>query len=144
MSAADLAARRAAAASVLADYCRELDSAPLSRPPGREWMLRLADVLGDVPAALDAEAGAAVNVGGAAAVPLETERQAQELPAVFAAFDADPGLGKMAPHSLAMLRGAWGLVLLPFVALVWLADRSMRSHSRADLPLPVAQDPDAW
>lgn len=106
MTAVDLAARRASAAAVLADYRRELVAAPLSRPPGREWMLRLADVLADVLAALDAEAGAAVNARGAAAVPLETEKQARELPevrAVYDAFDADPGPGKMAPHNYLML-----------------------------------------
>jgi hypothetical protein len=43
------------------------------------------------------------------AVPLETEQQARELPAVqavFAAFDADPGVGKMLPHNEAMILGA--------------------------------------
>jgi len=38
--------------------------------------------------------------------PLETERQARELPAVravYAAFDASPGLGRMAPHNHRML-----------------------------------------
>jgi hypothetical protein len=43
---AELEARRTAAAAVLADYRAELASAPISRPPGREWMLRLADALG--------------------------------------------------------------------------------------------------
>lgn len=41
--------------------------------------------------------------------PLETERQARELPAVraiYAAFEADPGQGKMAPLNLAMLADA--------------------------------------
>jgi hypothetical protein len=45
---AELNARRTAAAAVLADFTRELHSAPLSSPPGREWMFRLADVLGDL------------------------------------------------------------------------------------------------
>lgn len=35
---ADLNARRRAAAAELADFNRELHSAPLSKPPGREWM----------------------------------------------------------------------------------------------------------
>ena len=43
----------------------------------------------------------------------------------------------------AVVVAAVGLALLPFVALVWLADRSMRSHSRADLRLPLAQEPDS-
>ena len=43
----------------------------------------------------------------------------------------------------AVVVAAVGLVLLPLVVLVWLADRSMRSHSRADLRLPVTQEPDA-
>jgi hypothetical protein len=41
--------------------------------------------------------------------PFETERQALDWPAVravFAAFDADPGAGKMRPHNLAMLTDA--------------------------------------
>ena len=41
--------------------------------------------------------------------PFDTEQQARELPAVrqvYAAFDADPGAGKMAPHSLRMLLDA--------------------------------------
>jgi hypothetical protein len=43
---AELSARRTAAAAVLADYRAELASAPLTKPPGREWMLRLAEALG--------------------------------------------------------------------------------------------------
>jgi hypothetical protein len=43
---AELAARRTTAAAVLADYRTALASAPLANPPGREWMLRLADTLG--------------------------------------------------------------------------------------------------
>ena len=38
--------------------------------------------------------------------PFETERQARDLPAVravFEPFDADPGVGKMAPHNYLML-----------------------------------------
>jgi len=41
--------------------------------------------------------------------PLETERQARELPQVRAvneAFDKDPGAGKMTPHNEAMLLAA--------------------------------------
>jgi len=52
---AELAARRTAAAAVLAGYRAAAASAPVSRPPGREWMLRLADMLGLL---LDALAGA--------------------------------------------------------------------------------------
>ena len=48
---AELNARRTAAAAVLADYKATLASAPLSSPPGREWMLRLAAVLEDLLAA---------------------------------------------------------------------------------------------
>jgi hypothetical protein len=78
---AELDARRRAAAAVLADYRRELESAPLSRPPGREWMLRLADVLGDLLDTLDqagrsgdaAVAGPDVTAG---AGPFQTEREA--------------------------------------------------------------------
>jgi hypothetical protein len=85
---AELEARRTAAAAVLADYRRELNSAPLSRPPGREWMLRLADVLGDLlaalgqrhPAAEDALLGVAgqaiASQPGTVAGPFETEREA--------------------------------------------------------------------
>ena len=49
-------ARRTAAAAVLADYRAALASAPLSSPPGREWMLRLASVLEDLLAAHDEDA----------------------------------------------------------------------------------------
>jgi hypothetical protein len=42
---AELAARRTAAAAVLADYRAAAASAPLSRPPGPEWTLRLASML---------------------------------------------------------------------------------------------------
>ena len=41
--------------------------------------------------------------------PIETEREALGLPAVrdiFAAFDRDPGVGKMAPHTHKMLISA--------------------------------------
>jgi hypothetical protein len=41
--------------------------------------------------------------------PFETEREARELPAVqavYEAFDADPGVGKMAPHTRRMLIAA--------------------------------------
>ena len=50
---AELNARIIAAAAVLGDYKATLASAPLSSPPGREWMLRLASVLEDLLAALD-------------------------------------------------------------------------------------------
>ena len=61
--------------------------------------------------------------------PLETERQARELPAVravYAAFRADPGVGKMTPHNLAMLEGACeaagvGLGAYDRRILAWLA-----------------------
>ena len=61
--------------------------------------------------------------------PLETERQARELPAVravYAAFGADPGPGKMTPHNLAMLEGACEAAGLELGAydrriLAWLA-----------------------
>jgi hypothetical protein len=49
---AELEARKTAAAAILADYQRELREAPLTKPPGREWMLRLADALGSQLAAL--------------------------------------------------------------------------------------------
>jgi hypothetical protein len=43
-----------------------------------------------------------------AAGPFETEKQARDLPAVraiFEAFRADPGVGRMAPYTLRMLDG---------------------------------------
>jgi hypothetical protein len=49
----ELNARIIAAAAVLADYRAEVASAPVSRPPGREWMLRLASVLEGLLAKLD-------------------------------------------------------------------------------------------
>jgi len=49
---AELNARRTAAAAVLGDYRAAVASAPVTRPPGREWMLRLASVLEDLLAEL--------------------------------------------------------------------------------------------
>jgi hypothetical protein len=49
----ELNARCIAAAAVLGDYKAEVASAPVTRPPGREWMLRLASVLEDLLTALD-------------------------------------------------------------------------------------------
>jgi len=67
--------------------------------------------------------------GGVSGGPLETERQARELPAVravWAAWDRDPGVGKMTPHNLAMLEGACEAAGLELGAydrriLAWLA-----------------------
>ena len=53
----ELAARCTAAAAVLADYKAAVASAPAIRPPGREWMLRLASVLEDLLAVLGDPAG---------------------------------------------------------------------------------------
>ena len=66
-----------------------------------------AILMGDLPAACDRVAlagGRAVSAG-----PFETEQQARDtdaVQAIWAAFRADPGMGKMAPHSLAMLEEA--------------------------------------
>src|SRR5260370_9834910 len=61
---AGLNARRAAAA-VLSDYKAALASAPLTSPPGREWMFRLAPVLEDLLAMLGDQAGAGDGEDGA-------------------------------------------------------------------------------
>jgi hypothetical protein len=61
--------------------------------------------------------------------PFDTERQAREQPAVravYAAFDADPGAGRMTPHNERMLRescAAAGVPLGAFDARIvsWLA-----------------------
>ena len=61
--------------------------------------------------------------------PFDTERQVRELPAVravYEAFDADPGVGRMAPHNERMLRescAAAGVALGVFDARIvsWLA-----------------------
>ncbi len=100
---AELEARRTAAGAVLADFRRELQSAPLSRPPGREWLFRLERVLADVLAALGQ---GHPGQPGSVAEPFETEAQVRELPevqAIYAAFDRDPGVGKMAPHNHRLL-----------------------------------------
>ncbi len=61
----ELNARIVAAAAVLGDYKAELASAPFTRPPGREWMLRLADVLEGLLAALnDRDEGADDELDG--------------------------------------------------------------------------------
>jgi hypothetical protein len=54
----ELNARIIAAAAVLGDYKAEVASAPVTRPPGRQWMLRLASVLEDLVTALDNPVGA--------------------------------------------------------------------------------------
>jgi hypothetical protein len=61
---AELNARRAAAA-VLSDYKAALASAPLTNPPGRKWMFRLASVLEDLLAMLGEQAGAGDGEDGA-------------------------------------------------------------------------------
>lgn len=122
----ELGARRTAAAAVLADYRAELASAPLARPPGREWMLRLASVLGDLLAALGEPASAA---GADSLGPFETEAGARTSPAVRAvydAFDRAPGVGKMAVHNHRMLCEALsaagvGLGAYDHRILLWLA-----------------------
>lgn len=61
--------------------------------------------------------------------PLKTEQQARELPevqAIFRAFDASPGAGKMAPLNLAMLEQACAAAHVELGAydqriLAWLA-----------------------
>jgi hypothetical protein len=104
VTAVDLAAWRTLAASVLTDYQRAAETEDTA---GRAmWGARLADALGGLLAALDAPAA---TPRPAAPGPLETEAQARELPAVRAvydAFDADPGVGKMAPHNFLMLVSA--------------------------------------
>ena len=50
---AELNARRTAATEVLGNYKAALASAPLTTPPGREWMLRLASALEDLLAAAE-------------------------------------------------------------------------------------------
>jgi hypothetical protein len=59
---AELNARRTAAAAVLADYRAAVASAPLAKPPGREWMLRLASVLDELLAGLDGLGSATVTL----------------------------------------------------------------------------------
>jgi hypothetical protein len=67
----------------------------------------------------------AANIPG----PFDTDRQVRELPAVravYAAFDADPGVGRMTPHNERMLRqscAAAGVALGAFDARIvsWLA-----------------------
>ena len=60
----ELNSRCIAAAAVLADYQAALASAPLASPPGREWMLRLASVLGNLLDALDDPAGEGDDLDG--------------------------------------------------------------------------------
>lgn len=61
----ELAARATAAAAVLADFNRELHTAPLSNPPGREWMLKLARALESVLSEIgDADLSGRAQPGG--------------------------------------------------------------------------------
>lgn len=60
-----------------------------------EYRVRLAELVNTAPVGYHTSAP-----------PLETEKQARALPAVravYEAFAADPGIGKMAPHNEAML-----------------------------------------
>jgi hypothetical protein len=92
------------------------------------WVGRLRDT---VEALLSAWPPASADRGsqGPGPGPFETERQVRELPsvrAVYEAFDADPGVGRMAPHNERMLRescAAAGVALGAFdVRIVsWLA-----------------------
>jgi hypothetical protein len=90
--------------------------------------------------------------------PFETEQQVRELPsvqAVYAAFDRDPGAGKMAPHSLRMLLGALaaaGVHVGRYDVRIaeWLSQWEpatvavvagwVTRASQADAPLPRSQD----
>ncbi len=72
---ADLNARRRAAAAELAGFNHELHSAPLSKPPGREWMFRLSQALEDLLDALGtAEAPGHEPAGTADPAPGATAR----------------------------------------------------------------------
>lgn len=83
---------------VLADYRAAVASAPLAKPPGREWMLRLADALGDLLDGLGQEDEAPPSRQGytAAAVQAITAAHAAEhdlagwLAAVLATVAARP------------------------------------------------------
>ena len=80
-----------------------------------------------------------------AAGPFETEQQARDIPAVqavYEAFRADPGVGKMTPHNLAMLEQACAAAGVDLGAfdrrvLVWLSGWEpgrVRGGRRADYP----------
>ena len=67
---AELSARITAARAVLGDYRAAVAAAPLSSPPGREWMLRLAGTLGTLLDAVDlADAAAPRHLAAAAGPP---------------------------------------------------------------------------
>lgn len=113
----------------LADW---IDSQLSDELASRQFIAEHASArLRDIAAAVDAgEMTEDEACGHAAAIPpLETERQARELPAVravWAAFDADPGPGKMAPHTERMLLAAMepsGVVLGAYDRriIAWLA-----------------------
>ena len=78
MSAAELAARRTAAAAVLADYTRAVATADVA--DRALWGARLADMLTYVLAGLDAEDGTPMRPQGAA-------EQLEEIRLVLEAFD---------------------------------------------------------
>jgi hypothetical protein len=63
----------------------------------------------DLPDPFDADLSAVHSAVEDLTGPFETERQARELPAVravYSAFRADPGVGKMTPHNQRMLLDA--------------------------------------
>jgi hypothetical protein len=69
---------RSVAAAVLSAYRAALAAAPLTQPPGREWMFRLADALA---LALDAADDLAERPGG------EDTRRLREIRDLLAHFD---------------------------------------------------------
>ena len=102
---AEQAARSTAAGTTLADYQCAAETADVA--DRAMWAARLADMLGYV---LDAPRTGPAALDVPEAPPVQTERQARQLPAaraVYAAFEADPGPGKMTPHSRAILAAAF-------------------------------------
>ncbi len=74
----DLAARRAAAAAVLADFTTAIKTAPLTKPPNMfTWAMRLRDTLAAVLDALDQAGSQAVQGPGLAGWELMPGRRSR-------------------------------------------------------------------
>ena len=121
---------RTAACAVLTGLPHDLHSAPLSRPPGREWMFTLADALGGLLAQMD---HATVPAG-------ITPRQAVDI--LFAARRT------LTPDIPRSLRGTWLCVSAARYGAPhepWEYDPSAdRDHEMAASETASARPPGLW
>jgi hypothetical protein len=141
---AELNARRTAAAAVLADFKHELHTAPLSRPPGREWMFRLADVLADLLHAFGvAEASGQQPAGTSGPRPRPAGRPERRPPAPMGA-DAARQLGRHAKAALMHLSQAEDLADAGGVDLDYVYASEPRAGPLFRAAREAVEDLDGW